>query len=389
MELFILCVLFVSVKAGWLEEPVAPLVMKHGYPFEEHEIETEDGYILTLHRIPHGKNNSGHVGRPVLLQHGILCSSACWLVSEPDKGLGFILADSGYDVWIPNSRGNTYSRKHRSLNPDKEPDATKFWDFSFHEMGYYDLPACIDHILGLTRHKKLHYVGHSQGTAIFFVLASTRPEYNEKIRHMSALAPVAFLDHTRGTVRALTYLVTELEIIAKVLHLHEFLADHWYIHMLERIVCRGHTFTEKICDNVLFIIAGYDSQQLNITLVPIILDYTPAGTSIKQLEHFAQIARRGDKFQQFDYGYVGNLERYHQRNPPEYDLSKITTPIMLHYASNDWLAGVKDVLKLKSKLLDSDSRLVPFHYFNHLDFMWATDVKKLLYDDMIKIMAKY
>ena len=28
------------------------LVKSYGYPFEEHFIETEDGYKLTLHRIP-------------------------------------------------------------------------------------------------------------------------------------------------------------------------------------------------------------------------------------------------------------------------------------------------------------------------------------------------
>lgn len=84
-------------------------------------------------------------------------------------------------------------------------------------MGYYDLPACIDYILGQTKYKKLHYVGHSQGTAIFFVLTSMRPEYNDKIAHMSALAPVAYLDHTRGTVRALTYLVNELEVCRRIL----------------------------------------------------------------------------------------------------------------------------------------------------------------------------
>ena len=37
-----------------------------------------------------------------------------------------------------------------------------FWDFSWHEIGYYDLPAMINHILNTTKNDKLHYVGHSQ-----------------------------------------------------------------------------------------------------------------------------------------------------------------------------------------------------------------------------------
>lgn len=85
-------------------------------------------------------------------------------------------------------------------------------DYSFHEMGYYDLPACIDYILQNTGYPQLEYIGHSQGTSIFFVLASTRPEYNQKINYMSALAPIAFLDQLRGTLKGLLFVSSQLEV---------------------------------------------------------------------------------------------------------------------------------------------------------------------------------
>lgn len=47
------------------------------------------------------------------------------------------------------------------------------------------------------------------------------------------------------------------------------------------------------------------------------------------------------KFQQFDYGYLENLERYGQTEPPQYDLSKVTSPVALFYANNDWLVSEK------------------------------------------------
>jgi hypothetical protein len=40
-----------------------------------------------------------------------------WLLNSPEESLAFILADSGFDVWISNTRGTRFSRGHVSLNP--------------------------------------------------------------------------------------------------------------------------------------------------------------------------------------------------------------------------------------------------------------------------------
>ena len=69
------------------------------YPGEEHHVITKDGYNLTIHRIPHGRNNSATKG-VVFLQHGLLCSSADFILNLPTESLGFVLADEGYDVWM-------------------------------------------------------------------------------------------------------------------------------------------------------------------------------------------------------------------------------------------------------------------------------------------------
>ena len=87
-------------------------------------------------------------------------------------------------------------------------------------MGRYDLPATIDYILNLTNKTDLFYVGHSQGTTQFFVMCSLRPEYNSKIRLMSAFAPVAYMSHAQGPIRALAPAAAVAALANVIVYLH-------------------------------------------------------------------------------------------------------------------------------------------------------------------------
>lgn len=95
-----------------------------------------------------------------------------------------------------NARGNTYSRRHVTLKPS-DP---KFWEFSWHEIGVYDIPSTIDYILWQTNQTKLAYVGHSQGVTSLFVMLSERPEYNDKISIAHAMTPPVVLKHNHPLV---------------------------------------------------------------------------------------------------------------------------------------------------------------------------------------------
>lgn len=366
------------------------LIRKYGYPAESHTVVTEDGYLLTMHRIPHGRKSAYNFTRtPVLLQHGLLGSSTSWIINGPNKSLPYILADIGYDVWLGNARGNTYSRGHVSLSTD-DP---KFWDFSFHEMGVHDLPTEIDWILNITNHKKLFYIGHSMGTTMFYVLTSMRPQYNDKVQFMVSLAPVAFMGNVKSPVRLLAPFVKDLEFISHYLGKGEFLPHDKIIQWLGKYGCELVTKEEKICEDSIFVIAGFDEEQFNMTLLPVILGHSPAGSSTKTILHYAQEIK-SRKFQQFDTGCSKNKRGSEECNAvagaQEYDLSKITVPIDLHYADNDWLASPQDVQHLASKLKGAvDVIRVPFPKFNHIDFMWAKDVYNLVYASVINSLKEH
>lgn len=177
---------------------------------------------------------------------------------------GYRLADEGYDVWLGNARGNFYTCNHTSLNPfGSKSDRQRFWSFSWHEigknqlfpllsksfmkfdvfLGIYDLPKMLDYVLSITNQEKIQYIAHSQGSLIyysvyekcriffiafihfflaiigttaFFVMCSEKPEYNDKIEIMHALAPVAYLSNARSPpIRVLVPFLSILEVTFK------------------------------------------------------------------------------------------------------------------------------------------------------------------------------
>jgi lysosomal acid lipase/cholesteryl ester hydrolase len=69
----------------------AQIIVNRGYPVELHYIETTDGYLLEAQRIPYGKNSGPAPNKPVVfLQHGLLSSSADWIIGSTESALGKI-----------------------------------------------------------------------------------------------------------------------------------------------------------------------------------------------------------------------------------------------------------------------------------------------------------
>ncbi|XP_026752173.1 lipase 3-like [Galleria mellonella] len=371
---------------------VPGLIAKYGYPIEIHNAITEDGYILELHRIPHGRdeNNVPDPRKPVVLvQHGLCSSSADFVVMGPGTALAYVFAEAGFDVWLGNARGNYYSRRHLTLDPDYKPDTGRndFWTFSWEEIGSKDLPAMIDYILAITGKPGLHYVGHSQGTTVFFVMGSLRPEYNNKIISMQAYAPVAYMEHnTNPILGALAPYANSIEVLASIFGIDEILSKSPFYAWIGNKFCSDEAISQIVCSHLLFLIGGRSEELHNATMLPLKLAHTPAGISLRQLAHYGQHIHKG-YFRRYNYGPISNLIVYGSFQPPLIDLSLVTAPVFLHYAEVDPFAALPDVDRLWRELGRPIQKiLVPHRTFSHVDFMWGTEAKSLLYDKTINIL---
>ncbi|KAI5645180.1 alpha/beta hydrolase fold domain-containing protein [Phthorimaea operculella] len=374
-------------KAGEKNEekdlPITQLVEKYGYMLETFTVETEDGYLIALYRIP-GK------GDPVLVVNGITLSSVDWFTVGKESALPCLLADQGYDVWLISNRGTT-KESQGHVNFTLPRDADLYWNFSFDELGRYDLPATIDFILKETGKAKLKYVGYSQGTTVFYVMASERPEYSEKISLMVSLASGAWVSHMRSPLfRIVGAVPNTLDLIRNLIGFNEFDADNPLLQLVTDDVCGPSELAVVVCSTSAFALFGFDYAQVNATQAPVMFSHYPSSFSSKQLIHFGQLVQSG-KFRRFDYGSDKNVDVYGTKSPPDYPVGKINTPVAIVYSrANDWVSVYEDVLILKNNLPNVvDFYKVPYNTWSHIDYVWAKDVKELVYNRVMELLNKY
>lgn len=89
-------------------------------------------------------------------------------------------------VWMANTRSNTFSRGNRHYTELDEG----YWHFSLDELALLDLPAQINFILKKIDQPTLGFVGHSQGCTLPLMLMAAQPEYAKKFWLLMLLGAV-------------------------------------------------------------------------------------------------------------------------------------------------------------------------------------------------------
>ena len=302
------------------------LTSKYGFESQIHEVTTEDGYQLALWRIPglssgeESKTVNNQNKPPILFMHGLVDSAFCFMNNYAEIAPAFVAASAGYDVWMANSRGNTFSKKHATLDLDK--DAKDFWDFSWSEMGLYDLPALFDYIEDETGFKKLAYVAHSMGNTQMLYNLSLESEKNlsERISVYVAISPVAKLSYADAPlINAAIKGYDVIEWVGETFGVYEFGAPSETFHKLNSKICE---YVPVICNFTTEMIATKSTEYLNQDRLKVLTANYPAGSSLKSLKHFGQVNIM-DKFEEYCPKFTTFLHLKDERNCKEIKLDSI------------------------------------------------------------------
>ncbi|CAK8533110.1 unnamed protein product [Lathyrus sativus] len=357
----------------------------HGYKCQEIEVTTRDGYILSIQRILEGRVKvDGNVTKePVIVQHGVLVDGATWFMNSPEQNLPMILADNGFDVWVVNTRGTKYSRKHTILDASSQ----EYWYWSWDALVAYELPAVFDYVSKETR-QKIHYVGHSMGTLTALV-SLAEGKWKNQIKSVALLSPVAYLKRMTTAIGA----IAARSLLAEgfsFMHIAEFDPKGTPVTGFIQDICVESGLN---CNSLFTLITG-ENCCLEKSAFDEFMKIEPQSSSTRTLFHLAQIVR-SDTLSKFDFERPHlNLLYYGRLRPPTYDLSKIPNniPIFMSYGGKDALSDVADVQKLLNDHFqnhDKDKLSVQFiENYAHGDYMFATNAHELVYNNVTSFFKR-
>ncbi|XP_070394511.1 lipase lipl-1-like isoform X4 [Dermacentor albipictus] len=141
-------------------------------------------------------------------------------------------------------------------------------------------------------------------------MMSERPEYNNKVKAFAGLAPFNKLAYIKVPPLAIFGPYAESALrLAQAAGGYEVLPKDFQLMSLVRILCGS--VAKRVCTFLGDRFNNIGSRYINLTRIPVYLCHNPAGTSMKNVIHYAQLVR-SKRAQKFDYGASKNNEVYGQ-----------------------------------------------------------------------------
>lgn len=249
------------------------------------------------------------------------------------------------------------------------------------QFAFHDVPDTIDYILTTTHQPSLSYIGFSQGTAQAFATLSIHPYLNEKVDVFVALAPAMSPPGLASGVVS-TFVKTSPDVLYLLFGRRALLGSE---PMWEAILYPG--IFAWVIDKSLAFLFGWQSKNMTMDQKLAAYPHLFSFTSTKSVVHWFQIIRNGT-FQMFDDELhaplsVGNGAKYYK--PAKFPTRNIKTPIVLVYGGSDSLVDIKVMLKE----LPKHTMYTEIPHYEHLDFLWASDVHRQVFPHVLNALAMH
>ena len=221
----------------------------------------------------------------------------------------------------------------------------------------------------------------------------TAPFVNSKVKKFIALAPIVYMTHI--TSKFFVRLAKDNLLIdfAKDFGIDEWLPGACSTSSaqseFESAVCR----IEPIFCDWMISIADFNPKYDNEKRMPIFVEHSPSGTSLRTLIHYKQLIleknKAAPKFLKYDFGDRENEKIYGQKTPPEYDLTNINIPVRGFVGLDDELGDPTDNAFLSAIMQQMGKNYKQYTYNNcgHMTFMWALNATPIFNDILNEIAS--
>ena len=342
---------------------------RFGFKLEEYPVTEEDGHVLSIwHLQPKNPN-----GKVVYFQHGL--GDTSWTFFQlKHKSLPFFLVKEGFDVWLGNHRGNVFSAK---FNPEIKD--TGLFNCTMDDFVKLDLPAMINYVKSRTGVEKIYYLGHSEGTTIFFMLAMQDPIYVENnIEGYVALGAVPNIVYSQMTA------IEILDKIAAILRAVKIFDTINLSNFQRNLVAGFCKLVPGLCGTALDLASAiHPSGRMNYTDIFNFFYYYPGGISKANLLHWSQIHRS----KKLVY-YNPNYEEDHKSVPYNYEnLKKWKVKTLIARSDDDTMSSYQDVTEFYMAVENKSLiQILELPNYSHVDVLDAESAYEEVFMSVINFL---